>query len=124
LSSSATGDTSFASTVQRSGVTSANPPATNNGSHRPARAPVIVIGYLAIDEEIPMDGTVDITIPVEPIAAAELRDARKREAVGKLVSLVLRREREQNGNLLFAAIEKLGAAAEAKGLTDEICNRN
>ena len=67
-----------------------------------------------------MDATVDITIPVEPIAAAELRDARKRAAVGRLVSRVLRREREQNVDLLFSAIEQLGASAEAKGLTDEI----
>ena len=67
-----------------------------------------------------MDATVDITIPVEPIAAAALRDERTREAVGRLVSRVLRREREQNVELLFAAIDRLGASAEAKGLTDEI----
>jgi hypothetical protein len=89
-------------------------------AHRSAGAPVAAIGYAATDEEGPMDGTVDITIPVEPIAAAELRDSRKREAVGRLVSPVLRREREQNVDLLFAAIEQLGSAAEAKGLTDEI----
>jgi hypothetical protein len=67
-----------------------------------------------------MDGTVDITIPVEPMAAAALNDARKREAVGRLVSRVLRREREQNVDLLFTAIERLGSEAEARGLTDEI----
>ena len=35
-----------------------------------------------------MDGTVDVTIPVEPEAAAALADARNREAVGRLVSRV------------------------------------
>jgi hypothetical protein len=67
-----------------------------------------------------MDATVDITIPVEPIAAAALRDERKREAVGRLVSRVLHREREQNVDLLFAVIEQLGSAAAAKGLTEQI----
>ena len=38
-----------------------------------------------------MDRTVDVTIPVEPEAAA-LADARNREAVGRLVSRVLRSE--------------------------------
>jgi hypothetical protein len=71
-------------------------------------------------KEAPMDGTVDITIPVEPMAAADLNDARKREAMGRLISRVLRREREQNVDLLFAAIERLGSAADATGLTDEI----
>jgi hypothetical protein len=33
-----------------------------------------------------MDKTVDVTIPVEPEAAAALADARNREAVGRLVS--------------------------------------
>lgn len=33
-----------------------------------------------------MDNTVDVTIPVEPEAAAALSDARNREAVGRLVS--------------------------------------
>jgi hypothetical protein len=37
-----------------------------------------------------MDRTVDVTIPVEPEAAAALADARSREAVGRLVSRVLR----------------------------------
>jgi hypothetical protein len=38
-----------------------------------------------------MDRTVDVTIPVEPEAAAALADARNREAVGRLVSRVLAR---------------------------------
>jgi hypothetical protein len=37
-----------------------------------------------------MDKTVDVTIPVEPEAAAALANARNREAVGRLVSRVLR----------------------------------
>jgi hypothetical protein len=37
-----------------------------------------------------MDNTVDVTIPVEPEAAAALADARNREAVGRLISRVLR----------------------------------
>lgn len=37
-----------------------------------------------------MGRTVDVTIPVEPEAAAALADARNREAVGRLVSRVLR----------------------------------
>ena len=48
------------------------------------------------------------------------RDARKREAVGRLVSPVLQRGREQNVALLFAAIEPLGAGAQTKGLSEEI----
>ena len=37
-----------------------------------------------------MDKTVDLTIPVEPEAAAALADARNRKATGRLVSRVLR----------------------------------
>jgi hypothetical protein len=37
-----------------------------------------------------MDRTVDVTIPVEPEAAAALADARNREAMGRLVSHLLR----------------------------------
>jgi hypothetical protein len=37
-----------------------------------------------------MDRTVDVTISVEPEAAAALADARNREAMGRLVSRVLR----------------------------------
>jgi hypothetical protein len=37
-----------------------------------------------------MDRTVNVTIPVEPEAAAALADARDREGVGRLVSRVLR----------------------------------
>jgi hypothetical protein len=37
-----------------------------------------------------MDGPVDLTIPVDPEAAAALADVRNREAVGRLVSRVRR----------------------------------
>jgi hypothetical protein len=67
-----------------------------------------------------MDTTVDVTIPVEARAASELRDARTREAIGRLVSRLLDRQRQGNIEQLFAAMERLGADAEANGLTDEI----
>lgn len=67
-----------------------------------------------------MDSTVDVTIPVEVRAASELRDVRTREAIGRLVSRLLRRQRRENVEKLFAAMERLGADAEAQGLTDEI----
>ncbi len=67
-----------------------------------------------------MDGTVDVVITVDARAAGELRDARTRDAVGRLVSRVLQRQRESNVKRLFAAIEELAADAEAKGLTDTI----
>ena len=35
-----------------------------------------------------MDNTIDVTIPVEPEAAAALADTRDREAVGRLISRV------------------------------------
>ena len=46
-------------------------------------------GCYASFMEVEMDKTVDVTIPVEPEAAA-LVDARNREAVGRLVSRMLR----------------------------------
>jgi hypothetical protein len=67
-----------------------------------------------------MGNTVDVTIPVEVQAANELRDARTREAVGRLVSRLLQRQRQENVDKLFAAMERLSAEAAANGLTDEI----
>ena len=63
-----------------------------------------------------MPKTVDVTIPVEPEAAAALADARNREAVGRLVSRVLR----PGAGLapLASAIAELKAAARAAGLGD------
>ena len=63
-----------------------------------------------------MDKTVDVTIPVEPEAAAALADARNREAVGRLVSRVLRPR--SGPSPLARAIAEMKAAARAAGLTD------
>jgi hypothetical protein len=63
-----------------------------------------------------MDGTVDVTIPVEPEAAAALADARNREAVGRLVSRVLRPR--SGPSPLAEATAELKAEARAAGLTD------
>jgi hypothetical protein len=76
--------------------------------------------YNIIRQEDLMDGTVDVMIPVDARAARELRDTRTRDAIGRLVSHVLQRQRQENVKLLFAAIEQLGADAEARGLTDPI----
>jgi hypothetical protein len=63
-----------------------------------------------------MDKTVNVTIPVEPEAAATLTDARNRDAVGRLVSRMLR---PQGGpNPLAEAIAEMKAAARAAALAD------
>ncbi len=63
-----------------------------------------------------MDSTVDVTIPVEPEAAAALADARNRAAVGRLVSRVLRPH--SGPSALARAVAELKAEARAAGLTD------
>ena len=63
-----------------------------------------------------MDETVDVTIPVAPEAAAALADARNREAVGRLVSRVLRPR--AGPSPLAQAIAELKADARAAGLAD------
>ena len=63
-----------------------------------------------------MDRTVDVTIPVEAEAAAALADARNREAVGRLVSRVLRPR--AGPSPLAQAIAELKAEARAVGLSD------
>jgi hypothetical protein len=63
-----------------------------------------------------MDNTVDVTIPVEPEVAAALADARNREAVGRLVSRVLRPC--SGPSPLAVAIAELKADARTAGLTD------
>jgi hypothetical protein len=63
-----------------------------------------------------MDKTVDVTIPVEPEAAAALTDVRNREAVGRLVSRVLRPA--SGPTPLAQAIAAMKADARAAGLGD------
>lgn len=63
-----------------------------------------------------MDDTVNVTIPVEPEAAATLADVRNREAVGRLVSRMLRPH--SGPNPLAQAIAEMKADARAAGLTD------
>jgi hypothetical protein len=63
-----------------------------------------------------MDNMVDVTIPVEPEAAAALADARNREAVGRLISRMLRPR--SGPSPLAAAIADLKAAVRAAGLSD------
>ena len=63
-----------------------------------------------------MDRTVEVIIPVEPEAAAALSDVRNREAVGRLVSRVLRPR--AGPSPLAQAIAELKAEARAAGLSD------
>lgn len=63
-----------------------------------------------------MDSTVEVTIPVEPEAAAALADARTREAIGRLVIRVLRPR--SGPSPLAQAIAEMKADARAAGLTD------
>jgi len=63
-----------------------------------------------------MDNTVNVIIPVEPEAAAALADARNREAVGRLISRVLRPR--SGPSPLAQAIAEIKADARAAGLTD------
>jgi hypothetical protein len=63
-----------------------------------------------------MDNTVDVTIPVDAEAASALADARNREAVGRLVSRVLRPR--SGPSPLAQAITELKVAARTAGLTD------
>ena len=63
-----------------------------------------------------MDTTIDVTIPVEPEAAAALADARNRAAVGRLVSRVL--HPRPGSSPLAEIIAEVKAEARASGLTD------
>ena len=63
-----------------------------------------------------MDNTIDVTIPVEPEVAAVLADPRNREAVGRLVSRVLRPRSAHSP--LAQTIADMKADARAAGLTD------
>jgi len=63
-----------------------------------------------------MDRTGDVTIPVESEASAALADPRNREAVGRLVSRVLRPG--AGPTPLAQAIAEMKADARASGLSD------
>jgi hypothetical protein len=63
-----------------------------------------------------LDNTVDVTIPVEPEAAAALADERNREMIGRLVSRVLRPA--AGPSPLARAITEMKAEARAVGLSD------
>jgi len=73
-------------------------------------------GLHAIEAET-MSKTVDVIIPVDPQAAAALDNARNREAIGRLVSRVLR---PGSGPTPMArAIAAMKAEARAASLTDD-----
>ena len=63
-----------------------------------------------------MSDTVDVAIPIEREAAATLADLRNREAVGRMISRILR-PRSGPGALARAILE-LKAEARASGLSD------
>jgi len=65
-----------------------------------------------------MTGIVDVVIPVEAEAAAALMDARKREAIGRIVSRILRPQPDHDP--LLEAMQRLSADAKANGLTAEM----
>lgn len=65
-----------------------------------------------------MDGMVEVTIPVEPETAAALTDTPRREAVGRIVSRLLRYV--AGDDPLLKAMEQLSADAKAKGMTPQI----
>ena len=63
--------------------------------------------------------TVDVAIPVDDAAALELqRDPLKRKALGELISDWLRAE--GRAERLLAAMNRLAADAQAKGLTEDL----
>lgn len=64
-----------------------------------------------------MAETVEVKIPVDPEAAATLADQRNRDAVGRLISRVLRPH--SGPSALAHAVAELKAEARAAGLTDD-----
>ena len=65
-----------------------------------------------------MDATVDVSIPVEPQAAAAMRDARTRQAIGRVVSRLL--HPQAGPQALIEAMERMRADAASRGLTDDL----
>lgn len=68
-----------------------------------------------------MADIVEVAIPVEAEAARALADPRKREAVGRVISRLLRPEPGQDP--LLDTMRRLSADAAVKGLTAEILGR-
>ena len=64
-----------------------------------------------------MANLVEVPIPMEPDAAADLTDERKRAAVGRIISRLLRPTPDHDP--LLQAMDELGSAATAQGLTAE-----
>jgi len=75
------------------------------------------VGDVNSTSRCPSEVIVDVVIPVEAEAAAALTDIRKREAVGRIVSRILRPQPDHDP--LVEAMERLSADAKAKGLTAE-----
>lgn len=67
-----------------------------------------------------MDNTVEVSIPVEAEAAAALGDVRAREAIGRVVSRMLRSI--EDAAPMLAVRERLSAEAPRRGLTQDICD--
>lgn len=65
-----------------------------------------------------MDEFVEVSIPVETEAAGALGDDRVREAVGRLVSRMLRPRADDDP--LIEAMTRLGREAERRGLTEAV----
>jgi hypothetical protein len=64
-------------------------------------------------QEAGMAGIVEFVIPVEAGAAAALTDSRKREAVGRIVSRILRPQPDHDP--LLEAMKRLSADAKGQG---------
>lgn len=65
-----------------------------------------------------MPNLVEVAIPVEEKVAAKLRDPQQRAAVGRMLSRML--EPDTGVDRLMAAIDRLKADAQARGLTDAL----
>jgi hypothetical protein len=65
-----------------------------------------------------MADVVEVLIPVEAAVAGALSDARKREAVGRIVSRILRPQPDHDP--LLEAMQRLSAEAKGKGLTPKV----
>jgi hypothetical protein len=72
--------------------------------------------FITASKGCEMNQMIDVTIPVEPEAAAALSDSRNREAIGRLVSRVL--HPRSGPSALARAIAAMKAEARAVGLSD------